>query len=73
MAVGFLLLCVSEFRTLVRFGLLIGIGMITSFLTSITLLPALVAVLKPRFVWGRKPSSASAETATDELSGSLKT
>ncbi|MHC4066776.1 MAG: efflux RND transporter permease subunit, partial [Planctomycetota bacterium] len=50
-AVGFLLLCVSEFRTLVRFGLLIGISMLVSFLTSVTLLPALVASLRPRFVW----------------------
>jgi predicted RND superfamily exporter protein len=50
-AVGFLLLCVSEFRTLVRFGLLIGIGMMVSFATSVTLLPAIVAVLKPRSIW----------------------
>ncbi|MCK4340599.1 MAG: MMPL family transporter [Phycisphaerae bacterium] len=50
-ALGFLLLCVSEFRTLVRFGLLIGIGLLVSFLTSVTLLPALVAILKPRFLW----------------------
>ena len=50
-AVGFLLLCVSEFRTLVRFGLLIGVAMTVSFLTSVTLLPAIVATLRPRFVW----------------------
>ncbi|UCE62227.1 MAG: MMPL family transporter [Phycisphaerales bacterium] len=50
-AVGFLLLCVSEFRTLVRFGLLIGVGMIVSFLASVFLLPAVVAVTKPGFVW----------------------
>ncbi len=55
-AVGFLLLCVSQFRTLVRFGLLIGLGMTVSFLASVTLLPAVVAALRPRFVWGR-PSS----------------
>jgi predicted RND superfamily exporter protein len=54
-AVGFLLLCISEFRTLVRFGLLIGVGMATSFLASITLLPAVVATVKPRFVFGRRP------------------
>jgi predicted RND superfamily exporter protein len=56
-AVGFLLLCVSEFRTLVRFGLLIGVGMLVSFATSVTLLPALVAVLKPRFVWGAESAN----------------
>jgi len=55
-AIGFMLLCVSEFRTLVRFGLLIGTGMLISFLTSITLLPAVLAALKPRFL-GRGPWS----------------
>lgn len=55
-AAGFLLLCVSEFRTLVRFGLLIGIGMLVSFAASVTLLPAAVAVLRPRFVFGPPPA-----------------
>jgi predicted RND superfamily exporter protein len=52
-AVGFLLLCTSEFRTLIEFGLLIGLGMVASFVVSVTLLPALVAVLRPRFVRGQ--------------------
>jgi predicted RND superfamily exporter protein len=52
-AVGFLLLCVSEFRTLVRFGLLIGVAMLVSFMASVTLLPAFVALVKPRFIWRR--------------------
>ncbi|MHC4431528.1 MAG: efflux RND transporter permease subunit [Planctomycetota bacterium] len=56
-AVGFLLLVVSQFQTLVRFGLLVGISMIVSFLTSVTLLPAAVALLKPRFVWRHKALS----------------
>ncbi len=51
-AAGFLLLCVSEFRTLNEFGLLIGTAMLVSFLASITLLPAAVVVAKPRFVYG---------------------
>jgi len=51
-AAGFLLLCVSQFRTLVYFGLLIGVGMAGSFGASLTLLPALVAVVRPRCVWG---------------------
>jgi predicted RND superfamily exporter protein len=50
--IGFLLLLVSEFRTLNRFGLLIGLGMAVSFLTSVTVLPAVVARLRPRFIWG---------------------
>jgi predicted RND superfamily exporter protein len=56
-ALGFMLLVISEFRTLVRFGSLIGSTTAVSFLCSITLLPALVAVLRPRFVVG----SATAE------------
>lgn len=52
-AVGFLLLMVSQFQTLVRFGLLIGLGMIVSFAASITLLPALVALWKPSFIYGK--------------------
>ena len=56
LAIGFMLLCVSEFRTLVRFGLLIGLGIIASFLASVTLLPAVVAVLRPRFIWGKRPA-----------------
>jgi len=52
-AAGFLLLMVSEFRTLVRFGLLIGTSTAISFIASVTLLPALVAIIRPRFIWGR--------------------
>lgn len=51
---GFLLLCVSQFRTLTRFGLLIGLGISTSFLVSVTLLPAIVAAIRPRFLWGSR-------------------
>lgn len=53
-AIGFLLLSVSEFRTLNRFGLLIGLGMMFSFLASVTLLPALVAATRPGFIWTGK-------------------
>jgi predicted RND superfamily exporter protein len=54
LVVGFVLLCLSEFRTLVEFGLLIGLAIAASFVVSVTLLPALVAAAKPRFVWGEK-------------------
>ena len=60
LAVGFLLLCMSEFRTLVEFGLLIGLAIAVSFIVSMTLLPALVAVLRPRAIWGRKPHASAA-------------
>ena len=54
LVVGFGLLCLSEFRTLVQFGLLIGVAIGAAFVVNITLLPALVALTKPRFVWGRR-------------------
>jgi uncharacterized protein len=57
--VGFLLLCISEFRELFDFGLRIGTAMLVSFLTSITLLPAILAAWKPRFIRGRQPSPAA--------------
>ncbi|MDH3889563.1 MAG: MMPL family transporter [candidate division Zixibacteria bacterium] len=53
-ALGFLLLAVSEFSTLVRFGLLIAIAMLVSFVVSVTVLPAIVAVCRPRFVFQQK-------------------
>ncbi len=62
LAIGFLLLCISQFRTLVRFGLLIGIVMLVSFLASVTLLPAVVAVVKPRFVWGKRNAAPEDRT-----------
>jgi uncharacterized protein len=52
LVVGFGLLCLSEFRTLVEFGLLIGLAIGAAFIVSVTLLPAVVAAWKPRFVWG---------------------
>jgi predicted RND superfamily exporter protein len=52
LVIGFGLLCLSEFRTLVEFGLLIGLAIGAAFVVSVTLLPALVAAWKPRFVWG---------------------
>lgn len=54
LVVGFGLLCLSEFRTLVEFGLLIGLAIGAAFVVSVTLLPALAAVCRPRFVWGGK-------------------
>jgi predicted RND superfamily exporter protein len=60
-AIGFALLLVSEFQTLVRFGLLIASAILVSFATSVTVLPALVAVLRPRFLWGEPSASPPAD------------
>jgi uncharacterized protein len=50
---GFGLLCISEFRTVVEFGLLIGLAIGAAFVVSVTLLPAAVAAWKPKFIWGQ--------------------
>jgi predicted RND superfamily exporter protein len=71
-ALGFWLLCVSEFRTLVRFGLLVGMGMVASFVASVTLLPAVVAVLRPRFVWGRGRSGAVGPAASEPQAAAVE-
>jgi hypothetical protein len=55
LVVGFGLLCLSEFRTLVEFGLLIGLAIASSLVISLIGLPALVVATRPRFVWGVAP------------------
>ena len=67
LVVGFGLLCLSEFRTLVEFGLLIGLAIGTAFVVSVTLLPALVAVCKPRFVWGPKSKVQSPKSIVGQI------
>jgi hypothetical protein len=62
MVVGFGLLCLSEFRTLVEFGLLIGLAITSAFLISVTLLPAVVAAARPRFVWGHRGGATARKT-----------
>ncbi|MBI4584750.1 MAG: MMPL family transporter, partial [Planctomycetes bacterium] len=54
---GFLVLTISELPLLVRFGAMIGVGIGTACLASLTLLPALVRFFKPRFIFspGGKP------------------
>ena len=67
LVVGFGLLCLSEFRTLVEFGLLIGLAIGTAFVVGVTLLPALVAVWKPEFVWGTKSKVQSPRSKVGSL------
>ncbi|HML07256.1 MAG TPA: MMPL family transporter [Xanthobacteraceae bacterium] len=47
-AAGFLSFLPTEYRGLSELGLIAGVGMLIAFLTSITLLPALLSRLKPR-------------------------
>jgi hypothetical protein len=67
LVVGFGLLCLSEFKTLVEFGLLIGLAIGTAFVVSVTLLPALVAVWKPEFVWGTKSKIQRAKSKAGSI------
>ena len=49
---GFAVLIFSRFTMLVDLGLLIAVTMFSSALVSLTVLPALLAILKPKFVTG---------------------
>jgi predicted RND superfamily exporter protein len=50
-AFGFLVLTVAELPLLVRFGIMIAVGIIVACLASLTLLPALVRQLEPAFIY----------------------
>jgi len=49
---GFAVLLLSRFVMLADLGLLIALTMISSALVSLTLLPALLSLIKPKFVTG---------------------
>ncbi|MDR0320078.1 MAG: MMPL family transporter [Treponema sp.] len=49
---GFAVLLFSRFNMLVDFGLLVAITMFTSALVSLTVLPALIGLIKPKFITG---------------------
>ena len=51
---GFAVLTLSRFNMLVDLGLLIAITMFTSSLVSLTVLPVLLTVLKPKFITGEQ-------------------
>jgi predicted RND superfamily exporter protein len=55
---GFAVLLFSRFNMLVDLGLLIAITMFTSALVSITVLPALLVLLKPKFVTEQNPAES---------------
>jgi predicted RND superfamily exporter protein len=50
---GFAILIFSRFTMLADLGLLIAIAMFSSALASLTVLPALLAVIKPKFIYTR--------------------
>jgi predicted RND superfamily exporter protein len=57
MILGTLLWTFSHIRFNSEMGLLLALWMGVSFLTTVTLLPVLIALLKPRFVLRERPSN----------------
>jgi hypothetical protein len=49
-ALGFFVLCFSEFVVLRYIGLLVAVVMVTSSLTAMTVLPVLLNLIKPKFI-----------------------
>ena len=58
--IGFSVFMLSQVPSMVEFGLLMVVCVTTSFLASITLLPALVILAKPRFL-GIRPLTTEKE------------
>jgi predicted RND superfamily exporter protein len=56
LALGFGVLTTSKVVVLHEFGVLVAVAIATSFISSMTVLPALVKVFKPGFIW-QQPSS----------------
>jgi len=54
-AAGYLTLCLSGFRYHIRLGTLVALAMVVSSAASLTVLPALVSKLRPRFVSAARP------------------
>jgi uncharacterized protein len=67
-AAGYLTLCFSGFGYHIRLGTLVALAMAVSSLASLTVLPALVLKLRPRFIYaGRRPTSDARERAAGSL------
>jgi len=59
LALGFGVLISSKVVPLNNFGLIVALSVTTSFLVSMTLLPAMIMLLKPRFVTGKVTREAT--------------
>lgn len=55
---GFGVLVTSDVIPLIRFGALVGVGIAVSFLSSMTILPALIKLLQPSFLFKSAPTLA---------------
>lgn len=56
LTLGFGVLITSEVVPLTRFGALVAVAVSTAFIASMTLLPALIKVLKPKFLFEAAPT-----------------
>ena len=52
--VGFAVLAFSNFKIIAEFGLLTAICMLSTTLVSLTIIPVLLTVIKPKFIYGGK-------------------
>ena len=59
LALGFGVLTTSKVVVLHEFGVLVAVAIATSFLSSMTVLPALVKVFKPKFLWQENPGAST--------------
>ncbi len=55
LVLGFGVLVTSEVVPLIRFGSLVAVGVSVSFIASMTILPALVKAIRPRFLFKATP------------------
>jgi predicted RND superfamily exporter protein len=60
LALGFGVLTTSKVVVLHEFGVLVAVAIATSFLSSMTVLPALVKVFKPGFLWQENSATCTA-------------
>jgi predicted RND superfamily exporter protein len=51
---GFGVLAFSQFRIIAELGLLIALNMLITAFVSLTVIPALLTVIKPKFIYGTK-------------------
>jgi predicted RND superfamily exporter protein len=61
MTLGFSVFALAEIKSIIYFGLLIGLGMLSSVLADLLFLPALVTWLRPDFVHARRMRSGEEE------------
>jgi len=51
---GFAVLAFSQFKIIMELGLLIGFSMVSTTLVTLTIMPALLMVIRPKFIYGEK-------------------